>query len=205
MVELTPEEKRKLREDTFTEQQKINWELAERMVDITLELQQRGSSFTRLKQLYSLWIKMAIKLGEVKEDILLDFDDGAHDRESLVSWSKSEMLRFKLNPNCTGLLDTLKIIGDGIITESVVYLIKNPLLGIHKIGISKDVIRRLRQLISACGVNLELVTTYESNYPALEMESRLHYHFRSKRLKGEWFKEIDKDLFESACTEVDRK
>ncbi|MEW2373424.1 GIY-YIG nuclease family protein [Streptomyces sp. NPDC006656] len=54
-----------------------------------------------------------------------------------------------------------------------------------KIGKTKDVAKRLRQLQTSSPVRLQVWWQRETNDPALE--SKLHRHFGAQRATGEWF------------------
>ena len=67
-----------------------------------------------------------------------------------------------------------------------VYIIKS-LNGLHKIGFSNDVIRRMLEIEKNRGDDkLELVHTIRTKNTRLT-ESLLHAKFRDKRIEGEWF------------------
>lgn len=65
------------------------------------------------------------------------------------------------------------------------YFIRNPTSGLIKIGVAKNVKKRLNQLGCACGVELELLRLIEG-HGALETE--FHVAFGEHRTVGEWFK-----------------
>lgn len=67
-----------------------------------------------------------------------------------------------------------------------VYLICNPATGQYKIGVSKDVQKRLKQLQTGNGCELHIVASFESSYPYY-VEKMLHRHFQKDRTEGEWF------------------
>lgn len=76
----------------------------------------------------------------------------------------------------------------------VVYFIHNPENGLTKIGYSKQVKRRAIQLRAErqAGVTVVLGGIYTGEYKALEQS--LHYDFRAKRVKGEWFSLLANDV-----------
>lgn len=69
-------------------------------------------------------------------------------------------------------------------SQSNLYFILNPALGIIKIGISTDVEARRCSLEHACGVSLALLGVLEGGG---HFEDRLHLIFGDTRLLGEWF------------------
>jgi len=66
-----------------------------------------------------------------------------------------------------------------------VYLIKSD-ENLYKIGYSKNVNKRLKQLKTANPNNLQIVETYKSAFPR-KLENYLHNIFKHKRVSGEWF------------------
>lgn len=64
------------------------------------------------------------------------------------------------------------------------YFIRNPVLGIIKIGVTDDLEARRRTLERACGVRLEVLRVVSNS---LWLEQDLHKAFASSRLLGEWF------------------
>ncbi len=67
-----------------------------------------------------------------------------------------------------------------------VYLVHDPFTDTHKIGVSTDPVRRVRQLSTAHSWPLRLVTTFPSVY-AGKIEISLHRYYDRVRLLGEWF------------------
>ena len=73
-----------------------------------------------------------------------------------------------------------------------VYVVESH-MGYHKIGVTKDPSRRIRDLgvMSPVELKAKLVAPAEDMYWA---ESHLHGTFRDKRVKGEWFSLEQSDL-----------
>jgi hypothetical protein len=69
-------------------------------------------------------------------------------------------------------------------TQSDLYFMLNPALGIIKIGITGDVQGRRQSLECACGVPLDVLRVVRS---AERFERDLHLAFDTTRLCGEWF------------------
>ena len=185
-------------------EEKISKEEIREFLELIVQQTRSEGSYGGIREVCLWFIDLAIGNNHADEDILEDFMEEVHCKESLSVWAKTSMLDFKVGTEDRNMLDTLKSICDLIIIETVVYLMRNPLLDIYKIGISKDVQHRLNTLTNACGVQLELITTYIPSCTASDMETRLHQHFRGNRLKGEWFKGIDEDMFDTACKDLDR-
>lgn len=79
-----------------------------------------------------------------------------------------------------------------------VYLIRNPLNGLCKIGITNNTKIRISQLENSSGMRLQMLIyiELEPNYDesALYIESYLHNFFNHKRVLGEWFNLSIKDI-----------
>ena len=79
--------------------------------------------------------------------------------------------------------------------KSYVYLLKVSSEGIYKIGVSKDVNKRIKQLQTGNPETIYLINKFHSEY-AYKIESVLHRRFKSKHVQGECFylepKDIDK-------------
>ena len=69
-----------------------------------------------------------------------------------------------------------------------VYIIKNPLNDTVKIGVAHDVQKRLQQLQTGAGVELELLYQSVVCSNAYSIESDVHSHFADYRTFGEWYK-----------------
>lgn len=69
-----------------------------------------------------------------------------------------------------------------------VYVLKNPLNETVKIGVAQDVQKRIMQLQTGAGVELELVYQSMVCSNAFSIERDVHAHFEKYRTFGEWFK-----------------
>jgi Rha family phage regulatory protein len=69
-----------------------------------------------------------------------------------------------------------------------VYVLKNPLNETVKIGVAQDVQKRIVQLQTGAGVELELVYQSMVCSNAFSIERDVHAHFEKYRTFGEWFK-----------------
>lgn len=70
--------------------------------------------------------------------------------------------------------------------QKYVYLLKIPEKSIYKIGVSKDVEKRIKQLQTGNYEQITLVHKFKSNYP-YKIESILHGMYKFKRIEGEWY------------------
>jgi Rha family phage regulatory protein len=68
------------------------------------------------------------------------------------------------------------------------YIIKNPLNETIKIGVAQDVYKRLKQLQTGAGIELELIYQSLICSNAFSIEKNVHSHFEEYRTFGEWFK-----------------
>ena len=68
------------------------------------------------------------------------------------------------------------------------YIIKNPLNETIKIGVAQDVEKRLRQLQTGAGIELELVYQSLICSNAFSIEKDIHTKFEEYRTFGEWFR-----------------
>lgn len=73
-------------------------------------------------------------------------------------------------------------------SRQYVYVLKNPLNETVKIGVAHDVQKRISQLQTGAGVELELVYQSMICSNAFSIERDVHAHFDSRRTFGEWFK-----------------
>lgn len=73
--------------------------------------------------------------------------------------------------------------------QPAVYIVQNGLTGPIKIGVSKNVQRRLRELQTGSARKLNLLGWFdcESIDLAFELESQLHKQFKANAMSGEWF------------------
>ena len=69
-----------------------------------------------------------------------------------------------------------------------VYIIKNPLNETIKIGVANDVEKRMKQLQTGAGIELELIYKSLICSNAFSIEKDVHKHFENYRTFGEWFK-----------------
>jgi len=67
-----------------------------------------------------------------------------------------------------------------------VYIIKKATSCSYKIGVSSDVIGRLKTLQIGCPDLLEIYKTFDCKLP-FELEKKTHKEFKESRLNGEWF------------------
>lgn len=64
-------------------------------------------------------------------------------------------------------------------------------LGLIKVGISKNPVKRRRQIELASGSSVSILKCWQTlDAPALEVEQYIHRHFARKRKNGEWFENI---------------
>lgn len=73
-------------------------------------------------------------------------------------------------------------------TRQFVYVVKNPVADLVKIGVAHDVQRRIQQLETGAGVELELVYHSLVCSNAFSIERDVHAHFEQYRTFGEWFR-----------------
>ena len=69
-----------------------------------------------------------------------------------------------------------------------IYVIKNPLNETIKIGVANDVEKRIKQLQTGAGIELELIYKSMICSNAFSIEKDVHKHFEEYRTFGEWFK-----------------
>lgn len=97
--------------------------------------------------------------------------------------------------------EELKALEKKINDTQYVYLMQSE-NGLFKIGISKDPRKRLAQIRTGSGVEVELVAFYLTDGPARDVEKKLHKLFDKYRLLGEWFKfpeTYSLEKFETLC------
>lgn len=69
-----------------------------------------------------------------------------------------------------------------------IYLIRNCENNTYKVGVSKnEPQKRLKQLQTGCSYPLDLLHSFETNYP-YRLEKMLHIQYSSQKEYGEWFK-----------------
>lgn len=71
--------------------------------------------------------------------------------------------------------------------KQLVYIIKNPITNLLKIGITNNIKRRVSQLQCASGCELEVVYCTPVSDNSKEIEKSLHLRFADFRQYGEWF------------------
>ena len=80
---------------------------------------------------------------------------------------------------------------DNYLQSDGVYIIKNINTSYYKIGISKNIHKRFRQLELQSGCKLELTDWYllDTNNPlnAKDIEKKLHTKYKDDHVVGEWF------------------
>lgn len=73
-----------------------------------------------------------------------------------------------------------------------VYVLKND-EGFYKIGYSKNVKKRIKELETANSGNLYLIKEFKTKYAA-KIEARLHSYFKFQQINREWFDLSIEDL-----------
>lgn len=88
------------------------------------------------------------------------------------------------------------------ITMKVVYLIKDEVAELYKIGIAKNPVRRLQKLQTGNPHKLSIVYTYEATYP-FRLETLLHNKFKNQWVLNEWYELTDDQVmgFIQTCEE----
>jgi hypothetical protein len=86
--------------------------------------------------------------------------------------------------------------------KQLVYVIKNSITGLIKIGITNNLKRRLNQLECATGCELEVVFCSPVSDNSKDLEKYLHTRFSDFRCRGEWF-DVSSDLVVNAITQLD--
>lgn len=84
--------------------------------------------------------------------------------------------------------------------RAYVYLLKVSSEGIYKIGVSRNVERRVKQLQTGNPEPIEIVKTFLSQYP-YKIENVLHRRYRLNHVQGECFylSKDDIEHFEESC------
>jgi hypothetical protein len=97
------------------------------------------------------------------------------------------------DPKIIGLVGNLERLIDGSYERTgYVYCISDQ-LGHYKIGFSKVLDRRIKQLATQPPFELELIHSHLV-FDMVAYESAFHHTYRQKRLKGEWFSLSEKDI-----------
>jgi Rha family phage regulatory protein len=71
--------------------------------------------------------------------------------------------------------------------KQLVYIIKNAVTGLVKVGITNNIERRLSQLECATGCELEVVYLHPIADNSKDIERKVHERFADYRQRGEWF------------------
>lgn len=89
--------------------------------------------------------------------------------------------------------------------KAYVYILKVNSDGIYKVGVSKNVERRVKQLQTGNPEPIEIVKTFLSEYP-YKIESLLHRRFKRNQVQGEcyYLSEQDIQTFEENCAISER-
>jgi hypothetical protein len=87
--------------------------------------------------------------------------------------------------------------------QKYIYLIFSTESGYYKIGISKNPNRRIKQLQTGNGEELQLIDKFKTKY-YLEVEKCLHGIYGPFRKHGEWFELglVDVSDFQRKCQEM---
>lgn len=89
--------------------------------------------------------------------------------------------------------------------KGFVYILHAPELDAYKIGVSKDVDKRIKQLQTGNTCDILLVDKFLSNYP-YKIESCLHRKYNMENVKGEWFHLSNEQVqsFKMDCIKYER-
>lgn len=84
--------------------------------------------------------------------------------------------------------------------KAYVYILRVSSDGIYKIGVSKNVEKRVKQLQTGNPEPIEIVKTFLSEYP-YKVESVMHRRFNRNHVQGEcyYLSEQDIETFEESC------
>jgi predicted GIY-YIG superfamily endonuclease len=88
-----------------------------------------------------------------------------------------------------------------------IYLIKSSINNYYKIGIAKDINKRMKTLQTGNAEELILINNYKTTSNVVsKLEFSLHNYYNLKHIKGEWFGLDDKDLeeFSYICEKNER-
>ena len=81
-----------------------------------------------------------------------------------------------------------------------VYLFRNPITKLCKVGVTDNPLRRLRQICTSSGMEVENLITLKCEVDYDEdpkfIEQFIHKHYKKKREIGEWFNFSIKDIIE---------
>lgn len=84
--------------------------------------------------------------------------------------------------------------------KSFVYLIKLSENGVYKLGVSKDVEKRIEQIQTENTKQIKIIKTFLSQYP-YKIENVLYRRYKSKLIQNECFhlEQSDIDNFDENC------
>lgn len=80
----------------------------------------------------------------------------------------------------------------------LLYLMRNP-IGMLKIGVSQDPVKRARQITGACGMLIEILATWSFEKKSTIVESLVMESLTQSRLHGEWFESNSVDASYISC------
>lgn len=80
-----------------------------------------------------------------------------------------------------------------------VYLLKTP-ENVFKIGVAKNIDKRIKSLQTGCADKITLVDKFLSNYP-FKIESTLHRRYEDVKVNGEWYYLTNENInnFQNDC------
>lgn len=86
-----------------------------------------------------------------------------------------------------------------------VYLIKDPSNQTYKIGVTKDLKKRLLNLQTGNSTELQLMFYYHTPYP-FKLEKLLHNKFKQYQYNNEWYELPEADVmnFQLYCMEINK-
>ena len=144
---------------------------------------------------------------KITEAVVIDWRMGQLSQDDIAD--KHKISKGMVNKLCKGMIqDALPLNRvDCSITPrpTIVYIITaNEYASIYKIGLTNDVIRRLREMQTGCPYVLFALRAYSVNNP-VAVEAMLHAFFHKKRLQGEWFSldAVDLRYIDNAMSSVD--
>lgn len=127
----------------------------------------------------ALGVDMSVR-GWMKRDFIISNENIA---EAVDFALKSKFVRQGVKDNLRPLYMT-EMKG---MSDKCVYLMENE-LGMLKIGISIDPLKRARSLSTGSGLSVKLICYWKIANPARTTEAYLHRVFQEFRISGEWFK-----------------
>ena len=88
---------------------------------------------------------------------------------------------------------------------SYIYLIQNLETSKYKIGISKHPKKRIKELQTGSGEDLQLIHEFKSEFPR-KVETALHNRYGHLNARGEWFLLSLKEelVFIEECTKIEK-